>query len=446
MKVNSRRLDFLVISPAKTGSTWLNDILDRHAETSLAFPKEPHYFSRYWGAITLGEYMSLFPPGGRLRGDVSTDYYMLPCERIAKITRLWPRIRVIAILREPAARMWSHVRFWRPELLGETAVEQLRALRVYATDTRIGATMAESLHVPLRRWLDYVPRERFFITSLDDIVDPESGRLNEVFEFLGVAPPPLDRERYTARLNENGLRIAPLPVARAFMEHALWDARPGLTRLVEELGIADRFSNWNKPERPELGEFDAPFVIETNRWGRDILLYKGWYVAVDVKSRPPRVGFDGELIEGDPSALEALRRAVTVAPSVVRTEDGATVLKSRFHVTLKKLIAAWTGASERGRARLADEHAADLLTTSLDDVIALVTADARTQAPLLLRQQVGGRPYNALYFKGLYLAVPQSLSSINWRRDDVAAMPGVFIASTLKTLERLVAERVPWEG
>ena len=71
-KLASLGPDFLVISPPKTGSTWLADNLRRHPQLFVPAIKELKYFSSFFKALDLGWYLDQFSPAqGRLKGEAS---------------------------------------------------------------------------------------------------------------------------------------------------------------------------------------------------------------------------------------------------------------------------------------------------------------------------------------------------------------------------------------
>src|SRR5690242_1140117 len=87
-KLISHRPDFLIVSPPKTGSTWLAEKLRRHAGVFIPAIKEVKYFSLYHKWLDLSWYLDHFVPGyGRVRGEASPSYALLPVERIGEIRR-----------------------------------------------------------------------------------------------------------------------------------------------------------------------------------------------------------------------------------------------------------------------------------------------------------------------------------------------------------------------
>src|SRR3954462_533097 len=90
------RPDFLIISPPKTGSTWLADNLRRHPQVFVPAIKEVKYFSSFFKGLGLGWYLDHFAgAAGRVKGEASPSYALLPKGRIRLVRRLMPRVKLI---------------------------------------------------------------------------------------------------------------------------------------------------------------------------------------------------------------------------------------------------------------------------------------------------------------------------------------------------------------
>jgi hypothetical protein len=101
--------NFLIISPPKTGSTWLADNLRCHPELFVATIKEVKYFSSYCEDFGQDWYLEHFAAaGGRLKGEASPSYALLPPARIRRLRRLLPGVKLVFLMRDPLARAWSH--------------------------------------------------------------------------------------------------------------------------------------------------------------------------------------------------------------------------------------------------------------------------------------------------------------------------------------------------
>ena len=101
-KFRRQRPDFLVISPPKTGSTWLADNLRCHPQVFVPDIKEVRYFSRYFKWLDLNWYLDRFAPAaGRLKGEASPSYAILPMEKIRLLRGLMPDLKLVFLMREP---------------------------------------------------------------------------------------------------------------------------------------------------------------------------------------------------------------------------------------------------------------------------------------------------------------------------------------------------------
>ena len=100
-------LHFLGIGAQKAGTTWLYEMLSRHP--GIAFPagKEVHFWDAFYQR-GLPWYDTCFPDApGRLNGEITPAYAMLPAERIAEIKQAYPELRLLYLLRNPLQRAWS---------------------------------------------------------------------------------------------------------------------------------------------------------------------------------------------------------------------------------------------------------------------------------------------------------------------------------------------------
>jgi hypothetical protein len=105
--------DYLVIGGDKCGSTSFYNTLIQHPAVLRAHRKEPVYFSlRYRHSPRW--YRAHFPSGlrrsfspGALTGEASPSYLFHPLAP-ERAFRTVPRARLIALLRDPVARAYSH--------------------------------------------------------------------------------------------------------------------------------------------------------------------------------------------------------------------------------------------------------------------------------------------------------------------------------------------------
>jgi hypothetical protein len=187
--------DFLVVSPPKTGSTWLAANLRCHPGVFVPGVKEVKYFSSLHKRLDLGWYLDHFAPaGGRRRGEASPSYALLPVAMIRLIRRLFPDLRLVFLLREPISRAWSHARhnhryreanFSRPAgpaPLAAVSERQWRENFTHDWPLASGDYLGQ-----LRRWLSVFPRERVYVGYYESIARSPAALLRDIFSLLGLS-------------------------------------------------------------------------------------------------------------------------------------------------------------------------------------------------------------------------------------------------------------------
>lgn len=191
-KLERRRPDFLLISPPKTGSTWLADNLRHHPELFVPAIKEVKYFSCFGRWLDLNWYLDHFAEGeGRVKGEASPSYAILPPGRIRLVRDLLPDAKLIFLLREPIGRAWSHARHnhqYREvnfagcaDALQDVSDDSWRANFRHDWPLASGDYLGQ-----LRHWISVFPRQRFYVDFYERIAGDPAGLLRDVFAFLGV--------------------------------------------------------------------------------------------------------------------------------------------------------------------------------------------------------------------------------------------------------------------
>src|SRR6266540_2331415 len=106
---------FLVIGTKRGGSTSLYEYLIRHPDVAgCLLTKGSHYFDVNFGR-GWSWFRAAFPlAGGRrtIAGEAS-PYYMFHPLAPQRIAAALPEVRLIAVLRDPVERAWSHYRYER---------------------------------------------------------------------------------------------------------------------------------------------------------------------------------------------------------------------------------------------------------------------------------------------------------------------------------------------
>lgn len=247
--------DFLVVAPPKTGTTWLADRLRTHPDLFIPAEKELRYFDHLWRSRDIGWYGSLFTrPAGRLAGDVTPSYALLPGGAIAHLRALRPDLKIVMLMRDPLARAWSHLKHTFLHLEANFAAGADRAAALACDDVAALPTAALLRNLVddytlscgayddiLRRWGARFRAEQIHITFLEDIAAAPDAEMARLTDFLGVR-----RLQHVSGEPENagmpgGVIEALHPVLRALFAarqaritrflRRTWDRRPPWPRL-----------------------------------------------------------------------------------------------------------------------------------------------------------------------------------------------------------------------
>jgi hypothetical protein len=207
--------DFLIIGAQKGGTTSLHQQLCAHPQVLSSRDKEIHYFDNqhHRGATW---YLRQFPsrPRQLLRwlhtgakpvcGEATPMYLFHPLAP-ARIARLLPKVRLVALLRDPVYRAYSHYQHnlregWETlsfeEALDREEDRTLPALAGLRTDpdrldTRLHAYSycARGRYLEqLRRYEALFPAENLLVLSSEDYFARPQQTYQQVLAFLGLAP------------------------------------------------------------------------------------------------------------------------------------------------------------------------------------------------------------------------------------------------------------------
>jgi hypothetical protein len=194
----------VIVGAAKAGTTQLHAHLIRHPRCFSGAEKEVRYFSKY-ADRTVEWYRSRFPfrlSVERLHGHVvdSSPSYLPSPQALRRMKAVLPDARIIAILRDPTARAFSHyqhhkTRHREPRSFAEAVSEELG-------QNPFPARRGVALHPDARPMNDYVargyyalqlellftlyPRDRVLIVDSGDLFADTAAICQQVFDFLGL--------------------------------------------------------------------------------------------------------------------------------------------------------------------------------------------------------------------------------------------------------------------
>jgi hypothetical protein len=200
--------DFLVIGAAKSGTTSLAKWLDAREDVYVPARKELHFFDRMrtWehGAAWYAAQFAGAGAGVTKVGEATPPYlaHAVAAERIAATV---PDVRLIALLREPAERAWSHFAYDRDIGHPTTPFEAMVASAGREDEhqyVRIGRYVRH-----LERITSLLSRDQLLVVWFDDLRDRPAEVWRTVCAFLDLAPDPVPDAVGTAHNRHYRVRL-----------------------------------------------------------------------------------------------------------------------------------------------------------------------------------------------------------------------------------------------
>ena len=198
--------EFLVIGAGKSGTTSLHNYLSQHPEIFLSSVKETNFFALEGKSISshpelkelfkhcpesitsLEEYTDLFKDSeGLLKGEVC-PMYLYNEIAAANIHRYIPDVKLIAIFRQPAERLYS--RFLHLARESRTPTEHFEdCLDKNTIWWERGDLINEGFYFKhLKKFYDLFPAHNIKIFLYEDLVRDSVSLFHSMFDFLGVDP------------------------------------------------------------------------------------------------------------------------------------------------------------------------------------------------------------------------------------------------------------------
>lgn len=200
-----KTLDFLIIGAQKCATTALFEHLKHHGEIAMPREKEVPFFTgrdyqaSEWQRFAAAQFGD---EDARLWGK-ATPQYMGDPRAAARIHALMPEVKLVAILRDPIERSWSHYQMARrrgmEERSFEQAVEPLLAEDFKAGDeipSHAGGYESEADYYlawseygrALKCYYDLFPATNILVLYAEELDAHPEATLDRLLAFLGLAP------------------------------------------------------------------------------------------------------------------------------------------------------------------------------------------------------------------------------------------------------------------
>lgn len=202
--------ELLILGAQKAGTTSLYKLLTEHQNIVGALTKEVHYFS--WNYHQpWAWYLAHFPQrdAATTAVEASPDYLFHPLAQ-RRITERFQEVKCIVLLRDPAERALSH--YFHSRRLGEETREIETALFQSSRQVARDAERIERQEIQrsrpfehhsylerghyasqLQRLRSFLPEQQTQVLFLEDLRQPSSGALAELYRFIDLPMSPTRR-------------------------------------------------------------------------------------------------------------------------------------------------------------------------------------------------------------------------------------------------------------
>jgi hypothetical protein len=204
-----RKPDFLIIGEQKCGTTSLNRMLGKH--TNIFTPmREVHFFDTYYNRSTNWYYKHFNDADKKeICGEKTPNYLFFP-ECLIRIKNTLPDVKLIIMLREPAARAISYYRsngeIYKKDFTdvmekGIEIINEVPLLRDYCEYHFIQRGL---YYQSIKRCFDYFNQDNIRIIPFEQFIKTPRKYLYMILNFLGVKKKniPLMRTNTAKRRNK----------------------------------------------------------------------------------------------------------------------------------------------------------------------------------------------------------------------------------------------------
>ena len=197
--------DVIIIGAMKCGTTSAAWYLNQHPRVRGASRKEVHYFDHHYtrGDLWYRAFLPLGLPGRTWLSLEATPYYLSYPLAPRRVARACPEAKLIALLRDPAARAVSQWKQRSRENRESRTLEQVLAEERElptpdpvtfgrdraAAQEHLARVLDHGMYAAqLRRWFEHFPREQVLVMESTELfTDPQSA-MTRMHGFLGIEP------------------------------------------------------------------------------------------------------------------------------------------------------------------------------------------------------------------------------------------------------------------
>ncbi len=235
--------DFLIVGGQRCGTTSLYHYLRGHPQVLPALQKEVHYFDENFDK-DISWYQAFFPvvpsmdprrmlTGGRYLTGEASPYYMFHPHAPRRIAQLVPDCKIIALVRDPVERAYSHFTHKTRNKVEQESFEQAIERELGMIDAEEAKLTADETyhsfahrklsylsrgvyHRQIARLFGYFGRRRVLVICSEDLFSDPGRVVAEALRFIGVDDLSWTPSAFPKR-NFEGQKTAMKPETREFL-------------------------------------------------------------------------------------------------------------------------------------------------------------------------------------------------------------------------------------
>ncbi|MFL6239518.1 MAG: sulfotransferase family protein [Actinomycetes bacterium] len=229
----TREPNFLIVGAPKAGTTSLTSYLSQHPDVFMAPEKEIRFFDRDfvyergwdWYCAQFAE-----AAAATAIGEASPTYLSNPAA-LERIARHLPHVRLVAILRHPVERAYSH--YWHVRGYGAEQRSFEEALADASAEHRYLSPGRYAQH--LKRAKRLFPPEHVRVILFDDFTADPSAVMDDLCRWLGLGPLEITAAE---DVHNQRFRLRSPTLRRLMVTGRVWRRAPRLAALLERANRA----------------------------------------------------------------------------------------------------------------------------------------------------------------------------------------------------------------
>lgn len=272
-----RMPDFVIVGAMRSGTTSLFRYLSAHPDVFMP-QKELHFFDRHFdrGLLWYGNQFAQATDEQQV-GEATPSYMFLPAVA-PRLAQTLPRARLIAVLRNPVDRAYSHywhARIWGPEKgdFDSVAVAECERLASGIREARAPYSYIErGLYLEqLDRIAELYPRDSLHVLLLDDLHAALQPTYDAICRFLSIEPHQVAQDVGSIHNHYVRFRVRQRHLQRMARRHLPAPIRRVVKKINSRSGS---YPPMNEQTRARLIDFFAPHNHKLSQWlNRDLSLW-----------------------------------------------------------------------------------------------------------------------------------------------------------------------------